>query len=299
MKLRVYTIVYCIGFLPLVGLAAEQAASDAKVELLWPAGAPEAMGDKVTDQPSLTLYPAKGASRTTTAVIVCPGGGYGHLAVDHEGTAVAEWFNSLGINAFILRYRIAPYRHPIPLGDAQRAVRLVRSRASEWQIDPKRIGMIGFSAGGHLVSSAATHFDGGVADAKDAVDRVSCRPDFVILGYPVITFTQSFMHAGSMKNLLGPEPDPKLCELLSNEKQVTPQTPPAFLFHTSDDKGVPVQNSIEFYLALKKAGVPAEMHIYQHGPHGFGLGTKYPELSTWPKLCETWLRVNGLLPAAK
>ena len=272
-----------------------------KTELVWPGGAPGALGDSEADKPALTIFVPPAANRSKTAVVVCPGGGYGGVAIDHEGWPVAEWFNSVGITAFVLRYRVAPYRNPAPLMDAQRALRIVRSRADEFGIDPKKIGMIGFSAGGHLVSTAATHFDTGKADATDPLERVSCRPDFVILGYPVITFDPAKRHTGSMVNLLGPNPSPEMIEKFSNEKQVTPQTPPAFLFHTTTDKAVPVENSLLFYEALHKAGVPAELHVFQRGEHGFALGgrrgePKDPALAVWPSLCANWLRVNGLLP---
>ena len=209
---------------------------------------------------------------------------------------MAEWVNTLGVAGFVLRYRIAPrYHHPAPITDAQRAIRMVRSRAKEWKIDSQRIGIIGFSAGGHLASTAGTHFDDGDPRATDPVDRVSCRPDFMILCYPVISFTTTYTHVGSRRNLLGKDPDPKLVENLSNEKQVTPRTPPTFLFHTDADKTVPAENSVLFYLALRKAGVPAEMHIYEPGRHGVGLAPKDPVLSTWPGRCTAWMKRRGLL----
>jgi acetyl esterase/lipase len=236
------------------------------------------------------------ALNTGTAVIVCPGGGYAFLADNHEGKQVAEWLNSLGVAAFVLKYRLAPrYRHPAPLLDAQRAVRLVRSRAAEWKVQPDRIGIWGFSAGGHLASTVATHFDNGKPDSSDPVERVSCRPDFLILAYPVITFTEPSLHSGSRNSLLGPNPDPKLLEDLSNEKQVTAQTPPTFLFHTTEDKVVPPENSVLFYLALRKAGGPAEMHIYERGRHGVGLGLGDPVLITWKDRLAAWMSQRGLL----
>jgi acetyl esterase/lipase len=236
---------------------------------------------------------AKGAP----AVIVCPGGGYGHLAMDHEGHQVAEWLNSFGVTAFVLRYRHANtgHHHPIPLGDGQRAIRLVRSRADEWSIDPTKIGVIGFSAGGHLVSTLGTHFDLGNVSAADPIDRVGSRPDFMILAYPVITMTEDFGHSGSKRNLLGEEPDPALARNLSSEHQVKGDTPPAFLIHTSGDQGVPPQNSLVFYDALQRAGVPAELHIYQNGGHGFGLGRDIPGTRDWPERCREWMEVRGLL----
>jgi len=266
---------------------------------LWPAGAPGAVGDTPADKPTLTVFLPPAAQANGTAVVICPGGGYGGLAVYHEGKQVAEWLNSLGVAGFVLRYRLGPrYHHPAPLNDAARAVRLVRVRAKVWNIDPKRVGIMGFSAGGHLASTLATHFSKGDPTANDPVERFGCRPDFLILGYPVITLVGPYAHAGSRRNLLGDRPAPKLVEQLSNEKQVTGQTPPTFLFHTSDDPGVSVQNSIMFYEALRKAHVPAEMHLYQSGPHGVGLAQRTPALASWPKLCEDWMRTRGLLALA-
>src|SRR3954447_4328289 len=236
---------------------------------LWKNGAPGAQGKNAEDTPTLTLYMPSHPTKSDTGVIVAPGGSYTVLAMNHEGRQVANWLNSLGMTAFVLKYRLGPkYHHPIELGDAQRAIRLVRSRAKEFGIRPDRIGIMGFSAGGHLASSAGTHFDAGNSSASDPIDRVSSRPDFLVLLYPVISFTTSYVHRGSMRALLGDNPDPKLVELMSNELQVTPQTPPTFLFHTTTDTVVPVENSVLFYLALRKAGVPAEMHIYERGPHG-------------------------------
>jgi acetyl esterase/lipase len=218
------------------------------------------------------------------------------LAMDHEGRQVAEWLNSLGIAAFILKYRLAPrYHHPVMMEDAQRALRYVRAHAQELGIAPDRIGIWGFSAGGHLASTAATHFDAGNPSATDTIERANSRPDFAILAYPVITCSEWFKHEGSCKNLLGNNPDPHLAEYLSNEKQVSAQTPPTFLFHTNDDEGVPAENSVAFYMALRKARVAAELHIYEHGPHGVGLAPKDPVLSSWPQRLADWLRVRGLL----
>ncbi len=226
---------------------------------------------------------------------MCPGGGYARLSFSYEGVEVGQWFNKLGVAAFVLKYRLGPrYHHPAPLQDAQRAMRTVRSRAAEFGIDPGRIGIMGFSAGGHLASTLGTHFDAGDSNATDAVERVSCRPDFLILAYPVITMDLQYTHRGSRTNLLGQNPDPKLVEYLSNELQVTTQTPPAFLFHTTDDATVAVENSVNFYLALRKAKVPAEMHLYEHGAHGTGLG-KDPILASWPQRLADWLRLHGWL----
>jgi acetyl esterase/lipase len=282
--------------LALVTLGFALLAAEPKVELLWPKGAPGAVGTEDADRPTLTVYLPPPERANGTAVIVCPGGGYGHLAVGHEGKEPAEWLNRLGVAAFVLQYRLAPrYRHPAPLQDAQRAVRTVRARAREWHVDPNRIGIWGFSAGGHLASTAGTHFDAGRADDPDPIQRVSSRPDFLILCYPVITFTDPVMHKGSRNNLLGKEPDPKLIEELSNEKQVTAKTPPTFLFHTHEDSGVPPENSVLFYLALRRAGVPAELHIYEKGKHGVGLAPNDPVLSSWPDRLAAWLKGRGLL----
>lgn len=264
--------------------------------LLWEHGAPGALGTDDSDQPSIEYFPPWGKNESGTCVIVLPGGSYGFLASNHEGRQAANYFNALGIAAFVLTYRLGPrYHHPIELGDAQRAIRLVRSRATEFSVRTDRIGIMGFSAGGHLASTAGTHFDAGHADASDSIDRASSRPDFLILAYPVITMKAPFAHEGSRKNLLGENPDPKLAELLSNELQVTPQTPPTFIFATSNDDVVPVENSVMFYSALHKAGVPAELHIFADGPHGVGLDLSDPALGEWPKLLSNWLASRGLL----
>jgi acetyl esterase/lipase len=263
---------------------------------LWEGRAPAALGDEDADRPTLTFYPANGSQTARTAVIIAPGGGYGHLAMNHEGRQVANWFNAMGVNGFVLQYRLGPrYRHPVELGDAQRALRLVRYRAPEFQIDPHRVGMLGFSAGGHLTATAATHFDDGNPEAPDPVDRMGCRPDFIILAYPVISFQPDIAHAGSVSNLLGERPSPGLIADLSAELHVTPQTPAAFLFHTSTDPTVPVANSLRFYEALRKAGVPAELHVFEAGPHGVGLALQDPSLGQWPGLLREWLRRRGLL----
>ena len=283
-----FVIAFC-----LVGFASAQKPPALKVELLWPGGAPGALGDEDTDRPNLTIY-LPHANEAHSAVIVCPGGGYGMLAVDHEGKQIADWLNARGVAAFVLRYRLGPkYHHPIELGDAQRALRFVRYHAADYGIAADKIGIWGFSAGGHLASTAGTHFDSGNPSASDPVDRVGSRPDFMILAYPVISLNTPYVHRGSLRNLLGDNPDPQLVASLSNETQVTPQTPPAFLFHTTTDSGVPVENSVLFYLALRKAGVPAEMHIYEQGPHGVGLALFDPILSAWSRQLEPWLRLHG------
>jgi acetyl esterase/lipase len=294
------TLVYIAALITLTpALPPAPAAGSYTVEPLWADGAPGAKGTEQGDKPTLTIYLPEKEKATGTAVVICPGGGYGHLAVDHEGHQVAQWLNSFGVAGFILKYRHrnsgAGYDHPAPLQDAQRAIRTVRARAKEWNLDPDKIGILGFSAGGHLASSAATHFRNRYSDVKDSIDRVSCRPDFVILIYPVISFTEWFTHKGSRRNLLGKNPPDDLVESLSNEKQVTPQTPPAFLVHGNNDTGVPPENSIFFYLAMRKAKVPAEMHIYENGKHGFGLGKKHGPVSSWPLRCQKWMKARGLL----
>ena len=258
---------------------------------LWPDGAPGAISKEAADIPTLTPYLPK-EKATGAAVIVCPGGGYTHLA-DHEGRPVAEWLSSIGITAFVLKYRHGPrYHHPAPLQDAARAIRLVRTRAAEWQIDPKRIGILGFSAGGHVASTIGTHFDAGQPNSSDPVERVDSRPDVMMLIYPVITMGE-FGHSGSRKQLLGDNPAAEMVKLLSNEEQVTKQTPPTFLVHTANDTVVPVENALRFADALRRVGVPFELHIYERGPHGFGLGGSNPVLLGWPERCAEWLRLQG------
>lgn len=260
--------------------------------ILWPGGAPGALGTDAVDIPTLTPFLPPAGKATGAAFIVCPGGGYVNLA-PHEGQPVAEWLASVGITAFVLKYRLGPrYHHPAMLQDAGRAIRTVRARAAEWGIDTERIGILGFSAGGHLASTAGTHFDAGDPEAEDLIERASSRPDLMVLVYPVISLG-AITHSGSRTNLLGENPDPAMMELLSNEKQVTPVTPPTFLLHTMEDAGVPFENSLMFAQALRKADVPFELHIFEKGPHGFGMGADDPVLSRWPMLCTGWLKQRG------
>ena len=263
---------------------------------LWPNGAPGALGTADKDVPTLTAYLPMPDAATGAAMVICPGGGYGGLA-PHEGEAYAMFLRDQGIAGFVLKYRLgsAGYRHPVMLQDVSRAVRTVRANAGEWKLDPKRIGVMGSSAGGHLASTLLTHFDSGKPDAEDPIERQSSRPDLGILCYPVISMGE-LGHAGSRKNLLGENPSPELIKLLSNELQVTKETPPTFLFHTVEDKAVPVENSLVFSSALRKAGVPFDLHIYEKGPHGMGLGFKVyspyePEkLHPWAKDLVFWLK---------
>ncbi|HYG34655.1 MAG TPA: alpha/beta hydrolase [Clostridia bacterium] len=263
---------------------------------LWPDGAPGALGKAEKDIPTLTPYLPDPAKATGAAVVICPGGGYGMLA-SHEGVDYARFLNEQGIAGFVLKYRLGSggYRHPVMLQDAARAVRTVRARAGEWKLDPKRIGIMGSSAGGHLASTLLTHFDSGKPDAADPIERQSSRPDLGILCYAVITMGQ-FTHQGSKNNLLGNEPSAELVRQLSNELQVTKETPPCFVWHTWEDTAVPVENSLQFVEALQKAHVPFDFHIYQKGAHGLGLGSakwdpahRHP----WTRDCVYWLQVQG------
>lgn len=294
-------LVALVGLVALLAPAVALAAppESPAYEPLWPKGAPGALGTAEEDTPAMAFYLADPAKAVGTAVIVFPGGGYGMLANDHEGAQVARWLNTLGVTAFVVRYRLGPkYHHPVELGDAQRAIRTVRSRAAEIGVRPDRIGILGFSAGGHLASTAGTHFDDGDPKASDPVDRAGSRPDFLVLCYPVVTLKPPYAHVGSRENLLGKDPDPKLVDDLSNDERVTARTPPTFLWSTVDDDAVPVQNSVQFFLALRKAGVPAEAHFYEHGPHGVGLAPNDPALSGWPARLADWMRGRGLLAKA-
>jgi acetyl esterase/lipase len=268
-------------------------ADGGKVMLLWPGGAPGAQGEAEDDKPTLTAY-LPGANPTKTAVIIAPGGGYQHLSMVKEGSDVAHWLNAHGVAAFVLKYRLGmKYHNPIELGDAQRAIRMVRAQAAEYGVAGDHIGMWGFSAGGHLAATAGTLFDAGNASAADAIDKASSRPDFLVLAYPVITMETPYVHGGSKKYLLGDDLAPGEVEAMSAELHVTAQTPPTFLFATTDDGTVPVMNSVLFYSALVKAKVPVEMHLFQHGAHGAGLAPANPMLSVWPDLLIKWMRERG------
>lgn len=293
----------------LAGAVAAHAQTAPAVITLWPEGVPGAKpggGDErvVKDRisnvhtPTLTYFPASSAGSTRPAIVICPGGGYQVLAFGHEGVDVAKRLNEMGVSAFILKYRLVEYGHPSPLQDVLRAIRTVRSRAAEFGIAPERIGVLGFSAGGHLAATAATLFDAPEGRTGAAIDAVSARPDFAVLVYPVITMKGPFAHAGSRRNLIGENAAAERIDRLSPDLQVTKNTPPAFLVHTAEDKGVPLENSLQFYLALRAAGGSAEIHLYEKGPHGFGLGQGLGPAADWPARLETWMRAHGWIGAA-
>jgi len=242
------------------------------------------------ETPSITPYLVDG-DKPKSAVIVCPGGAY-VMKAPHEAEPIALWLNSIGLSAFVLDYRVSPYRHPIPLLDAQRAVRYVRYMANEWNINSNRIGILGFSAGGHLASTVGTHFDYGREESGESIEKMSSRPDALVLCYPVINLTE-FRHCGSLVSLLGPNPSEDMMDFLSNEKHVTEETPPTFLWHTADDEAVPVENSLLFAKALAKHKVPFELHIFPTGPHGLGLAENHPQVAAWTELCAKWLKGMG------
>lgn len=274
---------------------------------LWPEGVPGHLtgggteivgeGGRISNVhvPTLTPYPAPGGRRSGTAVIICPGGGYNILAADHEGRAPAEWLNSLGVSAFVLKYRLKEYGHPAPLRDVLRAVRMLRQDAARWGIAPDRVGVLGFSAGGHLAASAGTLFDEPDGRTGAAIDAVSARPDFLVLVYPVIRLIGPNVHTGSGRSLLGADATPEMLERYSLDSRVTKNTPPAFLVHGGTDTAVPPENSVVFYSALRRAGVPAEMHLYREGAHGIGLRPGNGPMSDWPTRCAEWLAAKGLL----
>lgn len=271
---------------------------------LWPSGAPGASGDGPGDVPQLILTLVD-SDQPTAAVVILPGGGYGGHAIDHEGYQFADWFASLGISSAICTYRMRGrgndgqgYGHPYPMIDAQRAIQTLRANAESWNLDPGRVGVIGFSAGGHLASTVSTRFAEVDPESSDRVSRVSSRPDFAILCYPVIGFGKPYTHRGSQRNLLGEHPDPELIQALSNEQQVSPRTPPTFLFHTAEDKSVPVANSLRYFEACLTHQVPAELHVFPQGRHGLGLAKDVPGASQWPALCAAWLRTLGITQAS-
>ena len=268
--------------------------------LLWPSGAPGALGDKDDDKPTITPFLAVPERATGAAMVICPGGGYGGLA-PHEGQGYAEYLTQQGVTCFVLKYRLGSkgYRHPAMLNDAARAVRVVRNGAVTWKIDPDRVGIMGSSAGGHLASTLLTHFERARNDAADPIDGLSSRPDLGVLCYAVISMGE-YTHGGSKKNLLGDNPDAALVESLSNEKQVSKETPPCFIWHTWEDKAVKLENSLMFAGALQRAGVPFDLHVYEKGPHGIGLsqgknGVAPDDVHPWGKDLVFWLKTRGFV----
>jgi acetyl esterase/lipase len=310
MTRRLFTILcgVALGILHVAGPAATARAAEPVKMRLWPDGAPGATGDTDADQPFVQIWQADPEKATGSAFVICPGGGYGGLATDHEGKQVAEWCNRQGITAFVLHYRLGSkrpghegYHYPTQLLDVQRAIRVARAHAKTHGVDPARIGIFGFSAGGHLASMAATLFaERPAGGSDDAVDQVSCRPDLAVLAYPVIMMTAPSTHGGSRKNLLGPAlhgPDggEPLATQLSTNLRVTAGTPPTFIFQTDEDPAVPAENAVAFYLACRQHKVPAELHVYERGRHGVGLAPGEPVLSTWPDRLRDWLAKHGFL----
>lgn len=294
-----------IAILSLIFISLSGMAQDFKLKV-WPNGAPDSNGMtqpeetfegkrvRNVSEAELYVYLPKIGINSGAAVVICPGGGYVIEAMDHEGYDMAEWLASKGVAGIVLKYRL-PYGHDqIPLEDLQRAIRMVREKATEWGINPAKVGVAGSSAGGHLASTGGTHFDLGNPDATDPINRLSCRPDFMLLLYPVITFREEFGHMGSRQNLIGTVNKWSMVEKYSNELQVTPETPPTFLVLADDDGGVPPRNSVEFYLALKKYNIPAEMHIFRNGGHGFGMNKKNLPVDQWPDLFAEWLKAMGI-----
>lgn len=295
-----------IGLVPASCMVATLALGQNELPL-WPAEHPANQGDGpashekspnrlvVNHHPSVLVYKPE-ASANGAAVLICPGGGYGVLAIDHEGWDAAEWLNARGITAFVLKYRCGADKnlHPDPLDDAKRAMRIIRANAEQWDLDSNRIGILGFSAGGHLAATASTLFDGGVAESDDPIEQVSSRPDYSVLVYPLTTLRDDVTHRYSKKNLLGPKPTDEMVVKLSADKQVTKQTPPTFIAHASDDGAVLPENAILYYRALLKHDVPAELHLYQGGGHGFGMRTLESKANNWLGDLDRWLARNAI-----
>ena len=275
---------------------------------LWPEKIPGAIAERGPEtirsegcyfisnihEPRLFVMLPSKETANGTAVVICPGGGYSGLAIDHEGLRVGEWLNSLGVAAFVLKNRCVPYQHPYPLMDAQRAIRIVRQHSAKWNVTRDRVGILGFSAGGHLASTASTHFDDGDQESKDPIERKGARPDFSVFGYPVVSFQATVGHTGSRNNLISQDAPQELIDLLSNELQVNEKTPPAFLFHSKDDSAVKYRNSEMYHEALQKHNIATKLVLFETGGHGYGLGQG--ETAAWPKVCEDWLRKTKLIP---
>ena len=279
-----------------------QVSKSQSIMKLWPNGTPgevvspkpeetfEGKRVRYVSEPTLTVYLPTKETNTGVAVVICPGGGYAMEAMDHEGYEVGEFLQAHGIAGIVLKYRL-PYGHSeIPLQDAQQAIRMARFHAEEWSVDPKKVGIAGFSAGGHLASTLSTHYDSGNKDSKNPVEKLSSRPDFSILLYPVVTFKEEWGHMGSRVNLIGNTNDWKIIQNFSNELQVNSQTPPAFIALADDDAGVKPRKSIEYYLALKREGIPAELHIFKEGGHGFGMHKTGKAHDQWPLMVVEWMK---------
>jgi acetyl esterase/lipase len=297
----------CIAFVVTLIFGTLVLTAQDKVLKVWPNGAPNHNGmDKPEEkydgvrvrnvsEAEMYVYLPEKEENTGAAVVICPGGGYMIEAMDHEGYDMAKWLQSRGVAGIVLKYRLPYGHHEIPSGDARQALRIVRKNAEAWGIDPAKIGIAGSSAGGHLASTVGTRFDYGSKENEDSFERISSRPDFMLLLYPVITFSEEFGHMGSRKNLIGEGNDWKMVEEYSNELHVTPQTPPTFLVLADNDKGVVPRNSVEFYLALKENNVPAEMHIFAEGKHGFGMHKKNLPVDQWPELFYSWLKAVKMI----
>jgi acetyl esterase/lipase len=294
----------------LIGFSTLAAADEPRTYPLWPKVATEKAGtdpgdaNHAGDIPTITVYPAPKDKATGASIVICPGGGYEFLATEHEGKEVAEWLNSLGVTGMVLKYRHAPkYRHPASLDDARRAIRLVRWKSTEWGLDPDRVGVMGFSAGGHLASTLVTHYREDGIGANEVINKFSERPDVAILIYPVITLAAEYNAKDTGQNLLGQNATPAQLAELSTETKVTEKTPPTFLAHTLADVDVPIENSLAFAAALRKNKVIFELHVFEKGGHGLGLGkgskqfklAGEPTFEAWPSLCATWLKSRGFL----
>jgi acetyl esterase/lipase len=299
--MKKYNLIFVL-LLITVGISAQD-----KTLKVWPNGAPNDNGMKEPEEKydgvrvrnvseaEMYVYLPEKEINTGAAVVICPGGGYWIEAMDHEGFDMAKWLQSKGIAGIVLKYRLPYGHHEIPSGDARQTMRIVRANAKEWGIDPNKIGIAGSSAGGHLASTAGTVFDLGNQQSADPIEKMSCRPDFMLLLYPVISFNEAIGHMGSRKNLIGEGNDWKLAKQYSNELNVTKDTPPTFLILADDDKTVIPQNSVDFYLALKKFDIPAEMHIFQEGGHGFGMTKKNLPVDQWPDLFYNWLKAQKII----
>lgn len=305
-----FAAAFAVALVSTLAMRPAVSAAEPQTIALWPEGVPDLKADATPEKddgqgrysnihhPSLTVYAPPAGSANGTGIVYAAGGGYQRVAVGQNGGDVTRWLNSLGLTVFVLKYRAMEYGHPAPLRDALRAMRIVRSRAAEWNLKPDRIGMLGGSAGAHLTASTGTLFDAPEGRTGAALDKISGRPDFMVLIFPVITMEDPVAHGASRKNLLGAAPPADLKQRLSPDQQVKANTPSTFLVHSSEDATATVENSLLFYQAMRRAKAPIEMHLYPKGPHGSGMDPKLGPISEWPKLCEKWMQFNGWLPAA-